>query len=100
MPQKSTLRSAMARLLFGCDGVRGAEGAVDRDGGPLAVLDGDDGEIAAAGHAISACPDAGERRAALVVDHDAPLGERGTVAGRRELAVAKGLTDRREELVG
>ena len=60
-------------LLAAWDASRGAadERAVDRFGGVAAVGDGDDGEILAAGDAIAAGPDAGQRGAALVVDLDA-----------------------------
>src|SRR5688572_14845109 len=73
MPTKLVRRSAMSVLpssLF-----RAAQVAVDGVGGDLAVLDALHGEIGAAGDAIAAGPDVGERGLHLLVHRDLAVGE-------------------------
>src|SRR5215510_157706 len=73
MPTKLVRRSAMSVLpssLF-----RAAQSAVDGVGGDLAVLDALHGQVGAAGDAVTAGPDVGERGLHLLVHRDLAVGE-------------------------
>ena len=64
----------------------------------LAVLDRGDGEVLAAGNAVAAGPDAGDRRAALAVDGDPTVRQLDQFARAIRVGRQEGLPDRLEQL--
>src|SRR5450755_4754805 len=102
MPAKVVRRSAMRAAPSGGLRCRGASAAaersVDRSRRALAVLDGLDREIAAAGAAIAAGPDSGDTRDAVGVGDDTAIFEREPGAG--DNAVVELLADRLHDRVG